>query len=68
MQVTLSGMPSAKRVRVLNAVGQEVRAWGRVPGLQGLTLDLTGLGEGVFLVQAETEGGQVRTARVLLQD
>lgn len=66
--VTLSGMPSANRVRVLNAVGQEVRAWGRVPGLQGLTLDLAGLGEGMFLVQAESEGGQVRTARVLLQD
>jgi len=33
-----------------------------------LTLDLAGLGEGMFLVQAETEGGQVRTARVLLQD
>jgi hypothetical protein len=66
--VTLSGMPSAKRVRVLNAVGQEVRAWGRVPGLQGLTLDLAGLGEGMFWVQAETEGGQVRTARVLLQN
>lgn len=65
--VTLSGMPSARRVRVLNAVGQEVRTWGRVPGLVGLTLDLSDVGEGVFLIQAETAEGDIRTARVLIQ-
>lgn len=67
-QVTLTGMPSAVEFRVLNAVGQEVRTWSRVPGLQGLTIQLDDLGEGVYLVQAANRRGEVRTTRVLLQD
>ena len=67
-QVTLRGMPSAQRVRVLNSLGQEVRSWLRVPGLQGLTMDFSGLGEGVYLIQAENAQGAVRTARVVLQN
>ena len=65
--VTVSGMPSAQRFRVLNAVGQEVRGWQRVPGLQGLTLDVPGLSEGVYLLQAESSRGTVRTTRLVMQ-
>ena len=65
--VTVSGMPLAQRFRVLNAVGQEVRGWQRVPGLQGLTLDVPGLSEGVYLLQAESSRGTVRTTRLVIQ-
>ena len=60
-------MPSAQRFRVLNAVGQEVRGWQRVPGLQGLTLDVPGLSEGVYLLQAESSRGTVRTTRLVIE-
>jgi len=39
-----------------------------VPGLQGLTIQLDDLGEGVYLVQAANRRGEVRTTRVLLQN
>ena len=64
--VRLSGMASARRIRVLNLVGQEVRPWQIVPGLEGLHLDVTDLGEGIFLLQAQTEFGTVETVRFVL--
>lgn len=65
--VTLSGMHTAQRMRLLNLVGNEVRGWQRVPGLQGLNVDVSDLGEGVYFVQAETATGAVRTARLVVQ-
>ena len=64
--VRLSGMASARRIRVLNLVGQEVRPWQIVPGLEGLHLDVTDLGEGIFLLQAQTEFGTVQTVRFVV--
>ena len=66
-EVKLSGFPSAVRVRVLNAVGQESMAWQRVPGLQGLVMSLDGLTQGLYLIQAETASGEVQTTRVFLE-
>ena len=64
--VQMSGMPDAYRVRVLNLLGEVVLDWRRVPGLDGLSMDLSGLEEGIFLIQAQTEQGVVRTTRVLM--
>jgi len=60
-------MPSAQRMRVLNVVGQEVRPWRRVPGLQRLNVDVSDLPEGVYLVQAEAAHGAARTARLVVK-
>ena len=65
--VTLSGMGSAQRMRMLNLVGKEVRPWQRVPGLRGLNVDVTDLGEGVYFIQAESAAGVVRTTRLVVQ-
>lgn len=65
--VMISGMPSAQRMRVLNVVGQEVRPWRRVPGLQRLNVDVSDLPEGVYLVQAEAAHGAARTARLVVK-
>lgn len=65
--VTLSGMRAAQRMRLLNLVGKEVRGWQRVPGLQGLNVDVSDLGEGIYFVQAETATGVIRTARLVVQ-
>ena len=65
--VTLSGMASAERMRLLNLVGKEVRPWQRVPGLQGLNVDVSDLGEGIYFIQAESASGAVRTTRVVVQ-
>jgi len=65
--VTLSGMGSAQRMRLLNVVGKEVRPWQRVPGLQGLNVDVSDLGEGIYFIQAESATGAVRTTRVVVQ-
>jgi hypothetical protein len=64
--VRLSGMASARRFRVLNLVGQGVRSWQPVPGLEGLHLDVSDLGEGIFLLQAQTESGTVQTVRFVV--
>ena len=65
--VTLSGMGSAQRMRLLNLVGQEVRPWNRVPGLQGLNVDVSDLGEGLYFIQAESTQGVVRTTRLVIE-
>jgi hypothetical protein len=65
--VTLSGMGSAQRMRLLNLVGKEVRPWQRVPGLQGLNVDVSDLGEGIYFIQAESATGVVRTTRLVVQ-
>ena len=65
--VTLSGMASAERMRLLNLVGKEVRPWQRVPGLQGLNVDVSDLGEGIYFIQAETGTGVLRTTRLVVQ-
>ena len=65
--VELSGMPEATEVRVLNVLGREVRGWRRVPGLSGLHVNLADLSDGIYLVQARTARGDVRTSRVVLK-
>ena len=65
--VTLSGMGSAQRMRLLNLVGKEVRPWQRVPGLQGLNVDVSDLGEGIYFIQAESATGVLRTTRLVVQ-
>jgi hypothetical protein len=65
--VTLEGMPHAAFVRVVNASGQEVVARRAVPGLTGLSFDLGHLAEGMYVVHAETEHGQVQSVQVLIQ-
>ena len=64
--VKLSGMAAARRYRVLNLVGQEVRSWQSVPGLEGLHLDVSDLGPGIFLLQAQAETGTVQTVRFVV--
>ena len=65
--VVLSGMPEATELRVLNVLGKEVKGWRRVPGLSGLHVNLAELEDGIYLVQARTARGDVRTSRVLLK-
>ena len=65
--MTLEGMPRAAFVRVVNALGQEVVARRAVPGLTGLSFDIGHLAEGVHVVHAETEHGQVQSVQVLIQ-
>ena len=64
--VRLSGMASARRFRMVNLVGQEVRSWQPVPGLEGLHLDVSDLGPGIFLLQAQAETGTVQTVRFVV--
>ena len=52
--LVLSGMPEATHVRMLNVLGKEVQTWRRVPGLNGLHLDMSAFENGVYLVQART--------------
>ena len=59
-------MAAARRYRVLNLVGQEVRSWQSVPGLEGLHLDVSDLGPGIFLLQAQAETGTVQTVRFVV--
>ena len=66
-EVVLSGMPEATELRVLNVLGKEVKGWRRVPGLSGLHVNLAELEDGIYLVQARTARGDVRTSRVLLK-
>jgi hypothetical protein len=65
--VTLEGMPRAAFVRVVNASGQEVVARRAVPGLKGFSFDIEHLPEGMYVVHAETEHGQVQSVQVLIQ-
>ena len=64
--VRLSGMAAARRFRMVNLVGQEVRSWQSVPGLEGLHLDVSDLGPGIFLLQAQAESGTVQTVRFVV--
>ena len=52
---------------MLNVLGKEVKGWRRVPGLSGLHVNLAELEDGIYLVQARTARGDVRTSRVLLK-
>ena len=63
----LEGMPGAAFVRVVNASGQEVVTRRAVPGLAGLSFDIGHLAEGLYVVHAETERGQVQSVQVLIQ-
>ena len=65
--MTLEGMPRAAFVRVVNVSGQEVVARRAVPGLTGLSFDIGHLAEGMYVVYAETDQGQVRSVQVLIQ-
>lgn len=65
--LVLSGMPEATHVRMLNVLGKEVQSWRRVPGLNGLHVDMSAFENGVYLVQARTAQGNVRTSRVLVK-
>ena len=60
-------MPEAMELRVLNVLGKGVKGWRRVPGLSGLHVNLAELEDGIYLVQARTARGDVRTSRVLLK-
>ena len=59
-------MASARRFRMVNLVGQEVRSWQPVPGLEGLHLDVSDVGPGIFLLQAQSESGTVQTVRFVV--
>jgi hypothetical protein len=65
--MTLEGMPRAAFVRVVNAAGQEVVARRAVPGLTGLSFDIGHLTEGMYLVHAESDSGQIQSVQVLIQ-
>ena len=65
--MTLEGMPRAAFVRVVNVSGQEVVARRAVPGLTGLSFDIGHLAEGMYVVHAETDQGQVQSVQVLIQ-
>ena len=65
--MTLEGMPRRRFVRVVNVSGQEVVARRAVPGLTGLSFDIGHLAEGMYVVHAETEHGQVQSVQVLIQ-
>ena len=54
-------------MRLLNLIGKEVRPWQRVPGLQGLNVDVSDLGDGIYFIQAESATGVVRTTRLVVQ-
>ena len=65
--VVLAGMPEATEIRVLNVLGKEVKGWRRVLELSGLHVNLADLEDGIYLIQARTARGDMRTSRAVLK-
>ena len=63
----LEGTGRVSSMQLIDLHGHVVQSWGALPAVDGLTLDLGGVAEGVYLLQAQSMEGVVTTVRVVVQ-
>jgi len=63
----LEGTGSVASMHLVDLKGHVVQSWGALPAVDGLTLDLGGVAEGVYVLQAQSMEGVVTTVRVVVQ-
>ena len=66
--ITMNGMPTATQMRILSLTGQVVLPWTRIPGLQGWTMDVSRFDQGLYILQAQGNTGDVVSSRFVLEN
>ena len=64
----MNGMPTATQMRILSLTGQVVLPWTRIPGLQGWTMDVSRFDQGLYILQAQGNTGDVVSSRFVLEN
>ena len=59
-------MAPVRSLALIDLVGKERKTWDRLPNVEGLSLDLSGVEPGLHLLRATGWNGETQTVRLVI--